>query len=72
MINIRDLKVGMRVLYKGTMEEGIVSSWNDKYVFVKFDEQVSKFGIDETTAQACHRSQLLAGLQEEEKNGSNN
>lgn len=34
-------------------ELGIVSSVNHKYVFVKFDKQLAKFGWDGTTSQSC-------------------
>jgi len=37
----------------GKKEFGIISSWNDKYVFVKFRRSLDVLGWDETTAQAC-------------------
>jgi len=37
---------------------GSVSSVNDHYVFVRFDEQVSKLGWEGTTAQGCRPDQL--------------
>lgn len=51
MLNIKDLKsedVGRAVIYQGhpsaPKEEGIIKSWNDKYVFVEFDKP-PKMGI---------------------------
>lgn len=41
------------------IERGSVSSTNDKYVFVKFDKQVSKLGWDGTTSQSCSPDDLL-------------
>ncbi len=59
---------GMRVLYVPNhacgsqshpdCEEGTVSSANDKYVFVRFDKQVKKFGWHGTTSQACDTDNL--------------
>jgi hypothetical protein len=53
---------GLSVYYtthrNGEPECGNISSWNDKYVFVKFDNQVNKLGWNETTAQACKISDL--------------
>lgn len=40
-------------------ERGTVSSVGAKYVFVKFDKQVSNFGWDGTTSQACDPIDLL-------------
>ena len=40
-------------------ERGTVSSANEHSVFVRFDAQVAKFGWDGTTAQGCHRQDLL-------------
>lgn len=34
-------------------ELGTVSSINNKYVFVKFDKQLDKFGWGGTTSQSC-------------------
>jgi hypothetical protein len=40
-------------------EDGIVSSWNDENVFVKFDKQLKKFGWHGTTSQSCNPSDLI-------------
>lgn len=40
-------------------ERGTVSSTGEKYVFVKFDKQLEKFGWDGTTSQACDPSDLV-------------
>lgn len=37
---------------------GTVSSVNDFLVFVKFDEQLNKFGWEGTTSQGCHPTDL--------------
>lgn len=55
------MKVGDRVKYipnYGDCEWGSVSSWNDHYVFVKYDKQVSKLGWEGTTSQATKRENL--------------
>lgn len=39
-------------------EFGTVSSVNDKYVFVRFDQHVAKFGWDGATSQACATDNL--------------
>lgn len=58
-----DFKEGDRVAYKARHEAtliwGTVSSVNDTYVFVRFDEQVSKLGWHGTTSQACTPKQLV-------------
>jgi hypothetical protein len=41
------------------VERGLVSSHNDKYVFVKFDKQLAKFGWDGTTSQSCDPADLV-------------
>lgn len=40
------------------VEFGKVSSTNEKYVFVKFEPQLSNFGWDGTTSQACNPEDL--------------
>lgn len=40
-------------------EDGAVSSANDKYVFVKFDKQLQRFGWDGTTSQSCDPEDLV-------------
>lgn len=56
------MKSGDRVKYTpshgGEGEWGTVSSWNDHFVFVKYDKQVSKFGWDGTTSQSTKREDL--------------
>lgn len=55
---------GTKVVYKKMifsyldMEHGIVSSKNEKYIFVKFQKQIDKFGWDGTTSQSCNPSDL--------------
>ena len=40
-------------------EDGTVSSVNHRYVFVKFDKQLRKFGWDGTTSQSCQPGNLV-------------
>ena len=40
-------------------EHGRVSSVNDKYVFVRFDEQVRVLGWDQATGKACDPADLV-------------
>ena len=42
------------------VEYGVVSSTNAKYVFVKFDRQLNRFGWEGTTSTACHPTDLRA------------
>lgn len=39
-------------------ERGIVSSFNDKFVFVKFYKQLANFGWKGTTSQSCRPEDL--------------
>lgn len=39
-------------------EKGTVHSINDRFVFVRFDGQVSKLGYEQTTSQACGPNDL--------------
>lgn len=41
------------------VEFGTVSSRSSKYVFVKFDKNVSVLGLSEATAQACGLDDLV-------------
>lgn len=50
-----------RVCYEpkhGKAQWGTVSSVNEKYVFVRFDEQVSRLGWEGATSKACLPSQI--------------
>lgn len=66
-LTLSDLQPQMRVAYvpthaewdKRAIEYGTVSSKNDKYVFVKFDKQLAKFGWDGTTSQSCDPNDLV-------------
>lgn len=70
-MNLSDIENGQRVAYvpthaKGNLshkdvEWGKVSSKNDKYVFVRFDKQVSKFGWEGATSQSCRPEDLSDG-----------
>lgn len=40
-------------------EHGAVSSTNKKFVFVKFDQHVKKFGWDGAMSQACDPNDLM-------------
>ena len=56
MITEKDLLIGNSVrytpAYKGSKpEDGIITSWNDSYVFVKFN-------INNACGQACRREDL--------------
>lgn len=60
-----DFKPGDRVKFIGYRHPdaeqpwGHVSSVNDKYVFVKFDKQVSNLGWNGTTSQSCLPKDLI-------------
>ena len=60
MIRIADLTerdVGREVIYTaphGAMEEGVVKSWNDKYIFVKY----GPCRFQDVTAAATKEEQL--------------
>ena len=68
-MNLSDVKANMRVVYIPThafgdlnhadVEHGKVSSFNQINVFVKFDKQLSKFGWEGTTSQACSPEDLV-------------
>jgi len=67
-LSLSEIVPQMRVAYvpahaewdKDSIEYGTVSSKNDKYVFVKFDKQLAKFGWDGTTSQSCDPNDLEA------------
>jgi len=67
-LKLSEIMPQMRVAYvsahakfdKSAIEHGTVSSKNDKYVFVKFDKQLAKFGWDGTTSQSCDPNDLVA------------
>lgn len=45
--------------YEGSkVEYGYVSSVNDTFVFVKFEEQLKEFGWEGTTSKACNPKHL--------------
>jgi len=50
---------GTRVTFIETQENGIVSSINEHFVFVKFDQSISDSGIKSTTSQGCSPKDLL-------------
>ena len=68
-MDLSDFMSKMRVIYipghafndisHPDCEYGTVSSINDKFVFVKFDEQLNKFGWNGTTSQACDPNDLI-------------
>lgn len=66
-VSLDEVEPGMRVAYvpthaqwdRNVIENGTVSSKNSKFVFVKFDKQVSKFGWDGTTSQSCDVCDLV-------------
>jgi hypothetical protein len=66
-LKLSEIKAKMRVAYvpahaewdRSAIECGTVSSTNDKYVFVKFDKQLVKFGWEGTTSQACDPNDLV-------------
>lgn len=47
------------MLWHEEVERGTISSYNDKYIFVKFDKQVNVLGWNETTAQSCYPEDLV-------------
>lgn len=68
-MNIKLATPGVRVAYipghafgdmaHPDVEYGIVSSSNDKNVFVKFNEALSRFGWDGATSQSCCPDDLV-------------
>lgn len=66
-LTLEEIQPQMRVAYvpfhsewdRSAIEHGTVSSKNDKYVFVKFDKQLTKFGWDGTTSQSCDPNDLV-------------
>lgn len=68
-MKLEDIEVRMRVAYVPTeadgnlnhphVERGAVSSKNGKYVFVRFDKQVEKFGWEGATSQSCNADDLV-------------
>lgn len=68
-MNIQDALPNTRVIYiplhaNGNMdhpdsEKGTISSSNSKYIFVKFDKQLNKFGWKGTTSQSCDPNDLV-------------
>ncbi len=68
-MNIQDAQPNTRVIYiplhanrdknHPDVERGTVSSANSKYVFVKFDKQLNKFGWEGTTSQSCDPNDLV-------------
>jgi len=67
-LTLAEVTPQMRVAYVPThaewdtsaIEHGTVSSKNERYVFVKFDKLVAKFGWDGTTSQSCKADDLVA------------
>jgi hypothetical protein len=49
-------RIADRVTYND--EKGTVSSRNETYVFVKFDQDVKRLGWDGATAKACRPEDL--------------
>lgn len=37
--------IGAGVVYTPTMEDGVITSVNEKYVFVRFRDSLSKWGV---------------------------
>jgi hypothetical protein len=72
MLDAAHLQSGRRVAYHTPQgkEYGTVSSWNDYYVFVKFDVHVQQHGWDGATAHACTREQLTVANLEELEDGT--
>jgi hypothetical protein len=57
-ICIEELQPVYYLNHTGQKEFGIISSWNDKYVFVKFRRSIDVLGWDGTTAQACKITEI--------------
>jgi hypothetical protein len=57
-MNIKNATKNAKVIYIKTDEEGRISSWNDQYIFVKFNEQLNKLGWEGTTSNACYPNDL--------------
>lgn len=64
-MKMEEISNGMSVMYisyqGASPEYGRVSSKNDTYVFVKFNEKVAKHGWDGTTSEACRPETLQRG-----------
>lgn len=62
MVRLTDFKKGQRVRYVAynQAEDGVISSTNDFYVFVKFDNKIMTMvtGDEPYTAQACKPEDL--------------
>lgn len=68
-MELKEFEPGMRVAYVPThaegdlthpdVEVGKVSSKNHKYVFVRFDKYVERFGWDGATSQSCDPADLV-------------
>lgn len=50
---------GMKVVFIKTKEKGVVSSINDRFVFVKFDHLIPDTGLDDMIGQACSPEHLI-------------
>jgi len=48
----------MRVIYIKTSERGVVSSVNEKFVFVKFDHLIPDKGLADMCGHACNPEDL--------------
>lgn len=62
VIPINRLKVGMRVRYCTDYpigENGTVVSWNDTFIFVKYDYDIHRLGMAGATAQATYPTDLV-------------
>lgn len=57
-MNIKDAVKYSSVLYIPTKDIGKISSWNNIYIFVKFNKQIEKFGWNNTTSQSCFPKDL--------------
>lgn len=67
-LKLSEAKPQMRVAYvpshatlnSNAVEYGTVSSTNHKFVFVKFDKQLDRFGWEGTTSQSCVPEDLIS------------
>jgi hypothetical protein len=57
-MNIKDAIKKAKVCYIPTGERGRISSWNETYIFVKFEQQLVNFGWVGTTSKACYPRDL--------------
>lgn len=58
MIDIAQAAIGLRVRYtsedKDTVDEGAIVSWNEDYVFVRYDKRISPIEVNNSSLPKPH------------------